>query len=283
MAKYVLVEWEINGYNDSDWMIVYYDSTLDKLVPYQYATTRFGSCQCQVPDAEGGSPYHVCNYSDGISHPERILMPTLETVERARVLLAEHIFSVLVPAEERTVMEPNVETVLPGLRVSLKEAARTQVKEVFVCDKCHGSGKWTNPRNSTDKRPCFACKGAGEKQGAKVKGTDGKLVWDKLPAGLSGEVVKTTSFGTFYRNGYSKPDANNTSVQFRTDDGKVVSATLAKLRLERDFLTWEHIRDTAQHLSHNHGYDRISKSTWLTHNYALDLIMRGHNDTQPPT
>tara|TARA_Y100000034_G_C6907183_1_gene421388 strand:+ start:5073 stop:5642 length:570 start_codon:yes stop_codon:yes gene_type:complete len=36
------------------------------------------------------------------------------------------------------------------------------------CGKCDGSGYWINPRNSADKRKCFACDGTGEPKQDKV-------------------------------------------------------------------------------------------------------------------
>jgi len=62
-------------------------------------------------------------------------------------------------------------------------------------------------------------------------------------AGESGAVIWKGAFGTFYRNGYNKPDRGNTRVGLKLDDGRVIFAGLDKFRLDREALTDEEIRE----------------------------------------
>ena len=135
---------------------------------------------------------------------------------------------------EKRKTEPKPSDLRPGARVAWLRDTRFQVKATETCLKCNGTGAWVNPRNDSDsdKRSCFGCNGTGERTGGKLQGENGKPVWSKVAKGTIGEVISWHSFGQFYRNGYNVPNRENTSVKVKLDDsGKVVSATLAALRL----------------------------------------------------
>ena len=83
--KHKLMDWEVNGYDDSDFFGVYFDTDDGQLHKIELGSTRYA----------GG-------YNFGAEYAE----PTLEIVELARVQLARLIFVALREAEHRDVMEP---------------------------------------------------------------------------------------------------------------------------------------------------------------------------------
>jgi hypothetical protein len=263
MSKFLLTDWEINGYDDSDFMCSYYDDATNVIGFHCYGSTRYPSA---TVIAIGGG---ITSVEVG---GESLLMPNAEVVEKARLALEEHIFQRLTNADKRLVDEPDVDDLREGIEVRLTTNARMQVRESAPCQKCSGSGKWTNPRNANDKRDCFSCKGSGQHVGAKVKGEDGKQAWDVLPAGLTGKVVDWKSFGQFYANGYNKPNRDNTTVQFRTSDDKLVRASLNKLRLHREYQFPASLRARARELSFNYGFSAMyPRFAWDTHNFAAQV------------
>jgi hypothetical protein len=137
-------------------------------------------------------------------------------------------------ADSKRVLTPQPHDLQPGIKVRTLRDSKSQQAAQTTCDRCNGSGKWVNPRNEHDARECFACRGAGIKVGGKLTGDNGKPVWRKLPAGTTGEVMTWESYGTFYRNGYNKPDRENTTVRMRLETGEVVPVKLEALRLDRE-------------------------------------------------
>ncbi len=150
-----------------------------------------------------------------------------------------------------------------------------QARASEPCQKCNGSGKWINPRNSNDKRDCFACKGSGQHVGAKVKSEDGKQVWDELPAGLAGSVIDWHSFGQFYASGYNKPGRNNTTVQFAIEGGKVVRASLSKLRLDQEYKDDAYLMARAEELSYGYQFSALyPRHAWDSRNFAAEVAKK---------
>lgn len=265
MSKFILTDWEINGYDDSDFMCSYYDDKANKVLTFCYGTTRAAAATNIGIGPDGKTSVVV----DG----EHLMLPTAEVVEKARLVLAEYIYQTIKEADKRTVDEPGMTQLRAGLRVKLISDVRMQVKKTEPCQKCGGSGNWTNPRNPADKRPCFNCKGTGQWTGGKATGEDGKTIWEKLPAGLSGEVVDWKSFGTFYRSGYNTPGRDNTTVQFKTDSGRIVRASLSKLRLDRDYQDDQALRQKAESLSLNLQFSKFyPRHAWDTRNYAAEVF-----------
>lgn len=270
MSKFLLTDWEINGHDDSDFMCSYYDDVANVIGFYEYGTTR-----CYAPTNIG---IHADGTTSVVVGGETLLMPNAEVVEKARQVLEDRILALMVAADKRLVDEPDVDDLHTGLRVRLTAKARMQVRASEPCQKCQGTGKWVNPRNTADKRDCFACKGSGEHVGAKVKGDDGKQVWENLPVGTSGVVVEHRSFGTFYANGYNHPNRHNTTVSFRTDGGKVVRAGLSKLRLDRDYESVDAMRERAKRASFNYGFSGLyPRHAWDTHNFAARVAEASHS------
>ena len=260
MAKFILTDWEINGYDDSDFMCSFYDDVTNTIGFKEYGTTRFPS---PTMISIGGGITSVV--VDG----DNLLMPDAAVVEKARLVLEESIFQKLVDADKRLVDTPDVEDLKEGLAIRLTAKARMQARLTEPCQKCNGTGKWINPRNTNDKRDCFACKGSGLHVGAKRKNEQGKQVYEELPAGLSGNVVDWASFGQFYASGYNKPNRENTTVQFRLVDGNVVRASLSKMRLDRDYHPTEKLRARARDLSFNYGFSALyPRFAWDTSNFA---------------
>jgi hypothetical protein len=263
MAKFLLTDWEINGYDDSDFMCSFYDDVTNTIGFKEYGTTRFPSPT--MISISGGLTSVIV---DG----ENLLMPDAEVVEKARLVLEDNIFQRLQDADKRLCDTPDVEDLSVGLSVTLRSTARMQVRETAPCQKCGGSGKWTNPRNTNDKRDCFSCKGSGQHVGAKVKTDAGKQVFRVLPIGLTGQVLDWTSFGQFYASGYNKPNRDNTTVQFRISNGEVVRASLNKLELSRGYKPEAELRERAKALSFNYGFSALyPRFAWDTHNFAAQV------------
>lgn len=265
MSKYVLVDWEINGYDDSDFLCVYYDEEKKSLETYMYGTTRFA---CPTTYGHDGTTTTI------EVGGEKLLMPTRSIVEKAREVLEEHIFQRITVAENMTVLSPDVNSLQVGLRVRLSVDVRNQLYHMVACLACKDNpGKWVNPKNSNDIRTCFTCDGVGEKKGEKKRDDKGKLIWDRLSAGLAGTVIDWKSFGTFFKNGYGRPGRENTSVQFATDAGNVVRATLERLRLDREPMRASKLRERAKELSFDYSFGAVSgRYTWESSNPARKIM-----------
>ena len=270
MSKFILTDWEINGYDDSDFMCSYYDNVAKTIGFTCYGSTRYPSAS--AISIGGGTTSVVVDGSN-------LLYPDAEVVEEARQLLQKLIFEKLVAADKRLCDSPDVEDLSKGLKVQLISSARMQLRASESCNKCSGSGKWINPRNANDKRDCFACKGSGQHVGAKVKNEDGKQAYEVLQSGLVGEVVDWTSFGKFYANGYNKPNRDNTTVQIRIEGGRVVRASLSKLSLERGYRSPEELQERAKDLSLNYNFSALyPRFAWDTTNFALHVVAQGIKD-----
>lgn len=85
--KYKLCSWECNGYQDSDWYLVLWDSEAQTVRKVEVGTTRCAA-GCNVE----GHGYEL---------------PTPEVAEAARAWLEEAIYQTIRAAELRDVLEPN--------------------------------------------------------------------------------------------------------------------------------------------------------------------------------
>lgn len=268
MSKFLLTDWEINGYDDSDFMASFYDDVKNTIGFVCYGSTRYPSATIIGHNADGSTSVEAGG--------ENLRMPNAEVVEKARLVLEDAIFQRLQDADKRLVDTPDVEDLAIGLSVRLKATARMQVRESSPCQKCGGTGKWINPRNNQDQRNCFTCNGSGNVVGSKVK-AEGKQVWRTLVIGTTGEVLDWTSFGQFYANGYNKPNRDNTTVQFRNADGELLRASLNKLKLNRDYKPEAELREKAKSLSFHYGFSSLyPRFAWDTCNYAAQVAAPIH-------
>ena len=261
--KYVLCDWEINGYDDSDFMLVYFDAATNTLHEMMHGTTRFGSCTCDV----GG--FHVHGSAE---HPaEPLHFPTPAVVEAARLALARLAFGLLEREDKRQRDTPHHKELTVGMLVTTTANVRNQASSETPCDKCEGSGKWINPRNAADERQCFACKGRGLCRGEKVRDANGKLAWHSYAAGTTGEVLSVRVFGRRYQ---WDTDPKQVSVCIRTAEGKVFTASLDKVRLARAYKSTEQLQAKADELSYTYNWPvgLQAKCAWLTRNFAAEVV-----------
>lgn len=252
--QYKICEWEDNGYHDSYFYGVLFDDAIGLMHEVGLGATAF---------AGGYSPEWLA-----------AAMPTLEIVERCRLLLVEYIFTKIREAEHIDVFTPS-DARKDEFMVLLEDHKR-QVKAPVPCEKCCGKGYWQNPNKDTDRRPCFGCNGKGTvAKGDALKDAKGRLIRETIPAGARLAVLACTAFGSFFRNGYNKPGRDNRSVTGRLDSGAIVNVPLKKLRHERDPMSDEELRERAVSLSHHHQYGAMfGCRAWLSANYAEGVVKR---------
>ena len=222
MAHYVFAQWEHNGRDDSDWYAVVYNDETDELKCIETGTTRFANA------LHIGPP---------------LLPPTDEIREKAIIKLRDRYIRMVKRGNELKVLEPGPEDMRDGLRIRFLEPHKCMAKEYdeTPCKKCNGSGKWVNPRNSSDKRDCFTCKGQGivKTNFRRKKDDAAKQEWLRIDSGSTGVIIRATTYGTFYANGYNRPDRHNTTAIIKLDDGREVKAPLKKLRLDAELMSDE--------------------------------------------
>lgn len=234
-------DWEHSQRDDSDWYCVAYDDVKDCLTRVETGSTR---------------------YANGLNHGGHVVSMIPEMQEKAFQALIRLWFTVLQTIEKFAVEEPKIETLEKGIRVRFLEAHRCMQKvknsEESACKKCcDNPGKWVNPRNSSDVRECFACKGTGKYTKiirTKAVGPDNKPIWEQILAGATGTVINQATFGTFYRNGYNQPGRRNTTIYLLLDDGREVQAPASKLRLDREMVSEQEIQQKAENCAKNNGY-----------------------------
>ena len=247
--KYKICEWEENGYHDSYFYGVLFDDATGLMSKIGLGATAYA-------------------YSP-IPEWQESVMPTPEIVERCRLLLADFIFARIREAEHIDVFTPS-DAKKDSVMVLLEDHKR-QIKAPVPCEKCVGKGYWQNPNKAADRRPCFACEGTGSvAKGEAIKNASGKILRETIPAGTRLTVLAVTAFGSFYRNGYNKPDRSNRTVTGRTDAGAVVNIPLKKLRLALEPMSDAGLLERAAELSHHHAYGTMfGCRAWLSDNYAL--------------
>lgn len=228
-------DWEHNGYDDSDWYCVAYDTSTGTLRRVEVGSTRHGG---------------------GVNHGGGVLPMTDDVRPFAHAALVDMYEQRLTASERRRVEEPRIETLTRGVAVRFLEAHRCMRKGKNVieqaCDKCNGSGKWTNPRRASDQRECFACKGAGTVKRTtrtRAKDADGKQAWEKIDVGTVATVHSTMTVGTFYKDGYNQPGRHNTTAYVTLEDGREVQAPAAKLRLGAEMPSAKAIRAMAEDMA----------------------------------
>lgn len=253
-TKFKLADWEDNGYHDSYFYGVLFDTEKGELVKVSLGSTAYGG---------------------GYGFDADVALPTPEVLELARLELAKGIFKTLRTQEDMDVLTPRPCNVKKDRTFRLLEPHSFYVKETGPCPKCYGSGHWVNPHNKDDVRDCFACKGTGEVagKGAFKKDENGKRVKVTLPAGtvLVALFDRVNFFGTEYRNGYNHPSRENSSVTFRHGE-TLVRVPLHKLRQDIEPASDEALLDRADELSYGHQYGALfGCKAWLSNNWAADL------------
>lgn len=250
MTCYYLCEWEINGYDDSDFMAIIYDDFSNTCFEKMIGTTRFAfPPSIQNSEAEP---------------------PTIKVIEQARKLLKVVITNNIVAENRRAIWEPN--EISNGERVVLTYPHKNVMFNTEPCIKCNGSGYWINPKNALDKRECFTCHGKGFSKKDKVK-ENGKIKYTNIKLGTKGTVIETRLFGTFYDKGYKKPDRSNKQIVVRTDDGQVINVPLSKLALDKELINVDAAKLIGIKNSYNYDFGRYfgHRFTWYHRNYALEI------------
>jgi hypothetical protein len=265
-----LSRWEQNGYNDSDFYFRCWDRQKKTVVDIEYMSTRF----------PGGTSAEAL----GID-PEGL---TWVDVEESRAWLEGKLFEALLESANRRRNSPDE---LPnGTRVVLTEPHRNMVKEQLTipCDRCGGTGNWVNPRNRSDIRACFACKGKGTvvRAGARIKTVTGKQEYVTFAAGLCGKVVWSGTYRTIYRNGYNKANNGTLVATVELDSGETVrNIPFSKLRLDIPEPNQEELRAQAHDHSFGLNFGKFSHSRFAWNDsggdYADQFLSRA-GDTAPP-
>lgn len=242
MKNYVIIGhiWERNGYHDSDWYAPFWNREEKRIEVLEVGSTRFANSS---PGTESDYP-----------------KATEEDLANAEAYLAGVYFDILRRDEDLRVNAPY--PLNAGTRVRLTRDVRNREKKREECRKCNGSGHWVNPRNEEDKRPCFRCDGTGNA----VVGKTGKMI--KIAKGTAGEVISAAAYGSFYKNGYNKPNRDNTTVRVRSDDGAVWQAKADALRLDEEPASDEEIRAKAKMFAALREFSRYGSLSTLPAGYA---------------
>jgi hypothetical protein len=109
------------------------------------------------------------------------------------------------------------------------EAARAYVAKLLA-------SRYTEAERRRLDEPVSLSKGERVRFLKKVTFTDKKRGGAKVTAnaGETGVVIWAGHFGTFYRNGYNRPDRSNLRVGVKLDDGRVVFCGAVKLGLDAE-------------------------------------------------
>jgi len=264
---YWLTEWEHNGRDDSDWYAVIYNSETNNLERYEIGTTRFANAHpCTGRLADGTT----CE----TNVPEEILL-------KAEACLSKIIYEGLSMRDKLEVLKPD--QLEEGVMVRILEdySIRIKAHDTIDCKKCNGSGKWANPNNLQDIRNCFNCHGSGHKltnfrplrrcskckhEFAPFITEDEKLTGKKLNTSCPnckasknsvriirkvikvntvGTALSSKAYGTFYANGYNKPNRFNTTVKVKFEE-ETVFIPLEKLRLAQELKTEDELKQLAK-------------------------------------
>lgn len=248
MPKFKLCEWEDNGHHDSYFYGAYFDDATGTIETTSLGATAYAPAP--NPTWEECQP------------------PTPAAIEAARLVLRGKIYPKLREAEDADVLTP--QDAAKGDILTLLVPHARQLKAEVPCEKCRAKGFWQNPNNPSDRRPCFSCAGKGTTaKGEALRDAAGKVCRDTIPAGAIIVVIKTTAFGTFYRNGYNRPNRDNRSVTGTLPDGTVVNVPLKKCRCLRDPMTDAALRERADELSRHLNFGAIAGCrAWLSIDYV---------------
>lgn len=246
--KYKLCEWEDNGYHDSYFYGAYYDDETGCIESCSLGATAYAMVETPA--------FYAFEW------------PTREALESARLVLRDHIFKAIREAEHADVLTPQ-DAKADDVLVTIAEHKR-QLKTGTPCTRCDGKGFWQNPHKATDQRQCFTCKGTATMAGGEaLRDANGKAIREIIPAGTRITTISVKAYGSFYRNGYNRPNRDNRTITGRDDAGNVLHIPLKKLRHERDPMSDTELWERADKLSHHHNYGSITGCrAWLSKDYA---------------
>jgi len=236
MTLYKLDEWEHNGRDDSDWYAVVYDDEKDDVYRVETGTTRA---------------------ANALNIGPKMQEPTEEVLKKAEIAYARKLVPVVKTQEESRILFPDPTKLPKGLELRTTRRIRFQKREYVhsECKKCGGTGKWVNPFSQKDVRNCFNCNGTGQyAKSVGVTDKNGKKVWVYIQPGTVVKVRDSKSYGTFYRNGYNKPNGWNTTVSFTLPDGSEGRAKLEALRLNEPLPTDEWAEEKAMKLAKTRNF-----------------------------
>lgn len=192
--KYSVADWEVNGYQDSDFKALYW-SPEDGFSVVEVGSTRYGG---------GGVS------ADLKAHPP---VPA-ELLPVMREALAEKVARYAMGSFAHRVLNP------------MKFAKGEKVK--FLKD-----GK------------------------AKIASKDdkGSVRWVEVKAGDEAEVFWSGHFGSFYRNGYNRPNRDNGRLGLILANGDKVFVGMNKVRLSEEIPSNEWFLERARNEVAYHGFD----------------------------
>ena len=107
MSKYVLNDWEENGYHDSDFMWAVYDDETNSIKAVEYGSTRYAASNMDTSDYKPLTP---------------------EILEKARKLLAKSIATHLRLSDEQRIKQPWVD-LKKGVSIVVSEKGKAKNKE----------------------------------------------------------------------------------------------------------------------------------------------------------
>lgn len=265
---YELNDWEDNGYHDSYFYGIFWDSEKEEVVQICTGATAYAA------------------------GPSLSRAPLNEDVlEFARRWLVRKLVGYIRGAYTADIEHPK--NLAPETRVVLKKDTRKVFKyrgPGETCRKCKGAGAWVNPHNAEDRRSCFGCEGKGYRGKIVVLKVKGKRRMAIIPAGAVGTVVSTsqTPGTTYHDRGYKDRREVLSSLVILDKpirmDGQIMTEVylpLMDLRLDREIPSDEKLLREAERLSYGFNFKPMfsDHGGWLTRNRALEFYKAGTTAT----
>ena len=263
--KYLLCEWERNGYDDSDFYAAYYDALTGRCHSEMFSSTRFAS------------PCHVARFAKDPStgQPRYNTELTREIVENSRQWLEKRLFEMMVETDLDQIARPSLALLTAGTKIALTRPVRNRshfIEQSTVCVACSGSGKWVNPRNDKDVRSCLYCKGTARRivRSQKSESLDGKPIWENFPEGSVGSISGGPYFfGTFYKRGYKQKNTATATFFVTMDNGKTAKIPGLAIKLARQPVSELYMAKAAWKASYHYDFGHaLGCTAWLSDDYV---------------
>ena len=240
--KIELVNWERNGYDDSDFYTAIYDTETKCIGAVLVGSTRYA----------GG----FTSAGERVSAGHPAILEAYQALER---FIHQKFFD----AELLVYNTPDVENLRENMVLETTVPCKMKAKKKDPCKKCNGSGFWQNPNNLNDKRKCFTCDG----QGFILTKGEG---WVNIPAGTVITVKDWRSFGKFYSNGWNKPCRGNTTVYGTGENGEHLQVSLEKCKVHGPVPKLEDFAEKAHELAKHGQFQHATgvHCAWLTESYV---------------